>query len=514
MSGSPPSETAAPPAHRELIRGLGAFDATMIVAGSMIGSGIYIVSADIVQKVGSSGWLLLAWAITGVLTLAGALSYGELAAMMPRAGGQYVYLREAFSPLLGFLYGWAFFIVIQTGTIAAVAVAFARFLEVFVPAVSGSEYLVAPLHLGNYAVSLSTQQLIAILLIVFLTAVNTRGLETGKTIQNVFTVVKTASLLALVGLGLTIGFNPEAASRNFSDPWSCALAEPITSDGLSASTGAFGLLVAFCLAQVGSLFSADSWNNVTFTAGEVKDPRRTVPLALALGVGLVVTLYLLANVAYLVVLPIEEIRNAPQDRVGTAALRAMFGSSGERVMAAAIIVSTFGCNNGLVLSGARVYYAMARDGLFFRGAGELNPKHVPSRGLWLQGLWASLLVLPRTVSFDGNGNPAYGNLYSDLLDYVISTVLIFYILTVIGIFVLRWRRPDAERPYRALGYPFLQLLYIAGASTILAMLMLYQPQTTRPGLLLVLAGIPVYFLWRRGRGAVDSTRAEIGPENP
>ena len=468
MTDSLRTETAAPSTSRELIRGLGAFDATMIVAGSMIGSGIYIVSADIVRHVGSSGWLLLAWAVTGVLTLAGALSYGELAAMMPRAGGQYVYLREAFSPLFGFLYGWAFFIVIQTGTVAAVAVAFARFLEVFFPGISAGEYLIPPVRVGSYALSLSTQQLVAILLIVFLTAVNTRGLAIGKTIQNVFTVVKTASLLALVGLGLTIGFNADAAARNFADPWTPALADPIGPDGLSAAS-TFGLLVAFCLAQVGSLFSADSWNNVTFTAGEVKDPRRTVPLALGLGVGLVVTLYFLANVAYLVVLPIEQIRNAPQDRVGTAALRAMFGSSGELVMAAAIIVSTFGCNNGLVLSGARVYYAMARDGLFFRGAGELNRKHVPSRGLWLQGLWASLLVLPRTVSFDVNGNPAYGNLYSNLLDYVISTVLIFYILTVIGIFVLRWRRPVAERPYRAVGYPFLQILYIVGASTILAM---------------------------------------------
>jgi APA family basic amino acid/polyamine antiporter len=507
---SPPPETAAPPASRELIRGLGAFDATMIVAGSMIGSGIFIVSADIVRHVGSSGWLLLAWAVTGVITLAGALSYGELAAMMPRAGGQYVYLREAFSPLFGFLYGWAFFIVIQTGTIAAVAVAFARFLEVFFPHISAGEYLIAPVRVGSYALSLSTQQLAAILLIVFLSAVNTRGLEIGKTIQNVFTVAKTASLLALIGLGLTIGFNADAASRNFADPWTPALVESIGPGDLSAATGAFGLLVAFCLAQVGSLFSADSWNNVTFTAGEVKDPRRTVPLALGLGVGLVVTLYFLANVAYLVVLPIEAIRNAQQDRVGTAALSAMFGNSGGLVMAAAIIVSTFGCNNGLVLSGARVYYAMARDGLFFRGAGELNRCHVPSRGLWLQGLWASLLVLPRTVKADGT----YGNLYSDLLDYVISTVLIFYILTVIGIFVLRVRRPQAERPYRALGYPFLQVLYIAGASTILAMLMLYKPQMTRPGLILVLIGIPVYFLWRRGRGAVDATRVSTGPENP
>ena len=507
---SPPPETAAPPASRELIRGLGAFDATMIVAGSMIGSGIYIVSADIVRHVGSSGWLLLAWAITGVLTLAGALSYGELAAMMPRAGGQYVYLREAFSPLFGFLYGWAFFIVIQTGTIAAVAVAFARFLEVFIPGISEGEYLIAPLRVGSYAVSLSTQQLVAILLIVFLTAVNTRGLAVGKTIQNLFTVVKTASLLALIGLGLTIGFNADAAARNFADPWTPALADPIGPNGLSAATGAFGLLVAFCLAQVGSLFSADSWNNVTFTAGEVKDPRRTVPLALALGVGLVITLYFLANVAYLVVLPIEEIRNAPQDRVGTAALDAMFGSAGAKIMAAAIIVSTFGCNNGLVLSGARVYYAMARDGLFFRGAGELNRCHVPSRGLWLQGLWASLLVLPRTVKADGT----HGNLYSNLLDYVISTVLIFYILTVIGIFVLRAKRPDAERPYRAIGYPFVQVLYIAGASTILGMLMLYKPETSRPGLLLVLAGIPVYFLWRLGRSAVDATHVSTGPENP
>jgi APA family basic amino acid/polyamine antiporter len=499
---------------RELIRGLGLFDATMIVAGSMIGSGIYIVSADISRNVGTAGWLLLVWIVTGVLTLAGALSYGELAAMMPRAGGQYVYLREAFSPLLGFLYGWAFFLVIQTGTIAAVAVAFARFLEVFLPGISESRYLLAPVGIGSgYALSLSTQQLVAILLIVFLTAINTRGLVLGKTIQNVFTVAKTASLMALIGLGLTIGFDASAASRNFSDAWSAAGAAPIDG-GLSAATSAFGLLVAFCIAQVGSLFSSDSWNNVTFTAGEVKDPRRTVPLALALGVGLVISLYFLANVAYLVILPIEEIRNAPQDRVGTAALRTMFGGSGELIMAAAIIVSTFGCNNGLVLSGARVYYAMARDGLLFRGIGELNASHVPSRGLILQGVWACLLVLPRTVKIGSDGAPEYGNLYSDLLDYVISTVLIFYILTVAGIFVLRRTRPDAERPYRAIGYPYLQLLYIAGASTILAMLMIYKPQMTRPGLLLVLAGIPVYFLWRRGRGSEGGAAAAGGPETP
>jgi len=494
-----------------LIRGLGLFDATMIVAGSMIGSGIYIVPADIARLVGSAGWLLVVWLITGLLTVAAALSYSELAAMMPSAGGQYIFLRESFSPLWGFLYGWAFFLVIQTGTIAAVAVAFARFLGVLFPAISPTSWILAPINLsGGYAVSLSVQQLLAIGLIVLLTLVNSRGLELGKLIQNSFTLTKAVSLLALILLCALLGYNADAMSRNFGDAWTPAKASPIQPDLsffpiVSATSGPLGLFIALCVAQVGSLFSSDSWNSVTLTGGEVKEPKRNLPLALALGTGLVITLYILANVAYLMVLPIEQIQ-APEDRVGTAALEAVFGRTGGLLMAVAIVLSTFGCNNGLVLSGARVYYAMARDGLFFRAIATVNKKHVPARALWLQCAWASLLVLPRIRLRDaagkllmdpGTGFERYGNLYSSLLDYVIFSVLIFYALTIFGLFVLRRRRPDAERPCRAPGYPVVQALYIVAVTVILCVLLSYKTQTTWPGLLIVLTGIPVYFFWRR-----------------
>jgi APA family basic amino acid/polyamine antiporter len=497
---------------RDLVRGLGLFDSTMIVAGSMIGSGIYIVPADIARQVGSGGWLLVVWVITGLLTLAAALSYSELAAMMPRAGGQYIFLRESFSPLWGFLYGWAFFLVIQTGTIAAVAVAFARFVGVVFPRVSSSSWILAPVNLsGGYAVSLSVQQLLAIGLIVLLTWVNTRGLEVGKLIQNGFTLTKTLSLLGLVLLGAFLGSNADAIARNFTDAWTPVKASPIQPDLpffpiASAAGGPLGLLIALCVAQVGSLFSADSWNSVTLTGEEVKDPKRNLPLSLALGTWLVITLYILANVVYLLVLPIEKIQGAPEDRVGTAALEAIFGSTGEVIMAIAIILSTFGCNNGLVLAGARVYYAMARDGLFFRAIATVNRKHVPARALWLQCAWASFLVLPRTrlrnaagapLIDTGTGFELYGNLYSNLLDYVIFSVLIFYALTIFGLFVLRRRRPDAERPCRAPGYPVVQILYIVAVTAILCVLLIYRTQTTWPGLLIVLTGIPIYFLWRR-----------------
>ncbi len=477
----------------EFKRGLGLFDATMVVVGSMIGSGIFIVSADIARLVGSPAWLLAAWLVTGLLTLAAALSYGELAAMMPRAGGQYVYLREAFSPLWGFLYGWTLFLVIQTGTIAAVGVAFARFLGVLWPTIAEDHYLIAPVHLSTgYALSLSTAQVIAVALIALLTWTNTRGIDYGRIIQNVFTVAKTGALIALIGVGLALGWNADAVSANFGDLWTPRGQVDIVT-GLSAAT-AFGLFVGLCVAQTGSLFSSDAWNNITFTAGEVKDPRRNLPLALALGTGLVTALYLLANVAYLVTLPLAAIQQAPSDRVATATLDTIVPGLGATLMAAAILISTFGCNNGLILAGARAYYAMARDGLFFKRVGELNPAKVPAAGLVLQGLWSVLLVLPRTY------DPAtgrYGNLYGNLLDYVISAALIFYILTIAGIFRLRATRPDAERPYRAVGYPLVPALYIAGATTILLVLFAYRPATTWPGLVIVLLGVPVYYAWRK-----------------
>ena len=381
----------------EFKRGLGLFDATMVVVGSMIGSGIFIVSADIARLVGSPAWLLAAWVVTGVLTMTAALSYGELAAMMPRAGGQYVYLREAFSPLWGFLYGWTLFLVIQTGTIAAVGVAFARFLGVLWPAVAEDQYLIAPLHLTTgYAFSLSTAQLVAVLMIALLTWSNTRGIEYGRVVQNIFTVAKTGALVALIGVGLLLGWNAEAIAANFGDLWTPRNAVDVV-PGLSAATG-FGLFVALCVAQTGSLFSSDAWNNITFTAGEVKEPRRNLPLALALGTGIVTALYLAANLAYLVTLPLAAIQNAPADRVATATLEQIVPGLGAALMAAAILISTFGCNNGLILAGARAYYAMARDGLFFRRVGELNRARVPAAGLVLQGFWSVLLVLPRTFA--------------------------------------------------------------------------------------------------------------------
>jgi APA family basic amino acid/polyamine antiporter len=497
--------TEAPAKNENFIRGLGLLDSTMLVAGSMIGSGIFIVSADIARLVGSAGWLLVVWAVTGVLTIVAALSYGELAAMMPRAGGQYVYLREAYSPLWGFLYGWTLFLVIQTGTIAAVAVAFARFLGVFTDAVSPTRWIVPPIMLSQrYAVSLSTQQLVAIVIIFLLTIVNTRGLELGKLIQNVFTSAKTLSLMALIALGIFVGRNADALHANFANFWTPTAVSPITSDlpfigAVSAAGGALGMLIAICVGQVGSLFSSDAWNNITFTAGEVRDPRRNIPLSLLFGTALVITLYLLANVAYLCVLPLEKIQHAPDDRVGTAAMEVMFGGAGAGIMAVAIMISTFGCCNGLILAGARVYYAMAQDGLFFKATARLNSKHVPAIALVLQGIWTAVLVLPRTRSVDANGAVTYGNLYSNLLDYIIFAALIFYVLTIAGVFVLRRKRPDAERPYRALGYPVLPAVYMVGATVIMIVLLAYRAQTTWPGLVIVLSGVPVYFLWNKSR---------------
>src|SRR5213082_1536379 len=489
--------TLEPAADQKFVRGLGLLDSTMLVAGSMIGSGIFIVSADIARLVGSAGWLLVVWAVTGVLTIVAALTYGELAAMMPKAGGQYVYLREAYSPLWGFLYGWTLFLVIQTGTIAAVAVGFARYSGVLVPWVSESTYLIAPIRFGGYAFSLSTAQFVGLCMIALLTFMNTRGLKLGKLVQNVFTTAKTGALIGLIILGIIVGLKSGAGAENFSHFWTMRGTLQEVGPGLTAAV-AFGLFVGICVAQTNSLFSADAWNNITFTAGEVVNPRRNVPLSLALGTFLVIGLYLLANIAYLATLPFNAIQNAPSDRVASETANVIFPGAGATIMAVAIMISTFGCNNGLILAGARAYYAMARDGLFFRRVGELNKQHVPAWGLIIQGIWAGILVLPRTVKTDAAGAvTGYGNLYGNLLDYVISAALIFYILTIIGIFVLRRKRPDAERPYKAFGYPIVPALYIVGATVILVVLFMYQTATTWPGLIIVLTGVPIYFLWRK-----------------
>jgi APA family basic amino acid/polyamine antiporter len=498
---TPKQAVADPAIDTEFIRRLGLFDSTMIVVGSMIGSGIFLVSAEMARQLGSPGWLLVAWIVTGGLTIAAALSYGELAAMMPRAGGQYVYLREAFSPLLGFLYGWTLFMVIQTGTIAAVAVGFARYFGVLWPWISEDRYLIEPIFLSSrYAISLSTTQLVGVLLIVLLTWTNTRGLSYGKIIQNLFTVSKTGALFALIVLGLVLGWNASAVDVNFGNLWTPRNFTEIA-PGLAPTT-AFGLLVALCVSQTGSLFSADAWNNITFTAGEVKDPRRNVPLALALGTGLVMSLYVLANLAYLVSLPLEQIQQAPADRVATAALEVALPGIGTIFMAVAIMVSTFGCNNGLILAAARAYYAMARDGVFFRYAATLNAARVPARALVLQGIWSSVLILPRTY------DPAtgrYGNLYGDLLTYVMSTTLFFYVLTIAGLFVLRRTRPNADRPYRAFGYPFVPALYMLGTSLLVLVLFVYQPSATWPGFVIVLCGLPAYAYWQ-----AQSAKSKVG----
>jgi APA family basic amino acid/polyamine antiporter len=412
--------------------------------------------------------------------------------MMPRAGGQYVYLREAFSPLWGFLYGWTLFLVIQTGTIAAVSVGFARYFGALLPWIADDHYLIPPVHISaGYALSLSTTQIVGIAMIAFLTWTNTRGLEYGKIVQNVFTTAKTGALLGLIVVGLLLGWNHTAVADNFGNLWTARNPVEIV-PGLSALT-AFGLFVAVCVSQTGSLFSADAWNNITFTAGEVKDPRRNIPLSLALGTFIVIGLYLLANVAYLVTLPFDQVQHAPGDRVATATLNAIWPGLGPTIMAIGIMVSTFGCTNGLILAGARAYFAMSRDRLFFRSAGELNSAKVPAWGLVLQGLWAAFLVLPRTYD---PATRVYGNLYNNLLDYVISAALIFYILTIAGIFRLRQTRPAVDRPYRAIGYPVVPALYIIGAAAILLVLFIYRPATTWPGLAIVLLGVPVYFAWK------------------
>jgi basic amino acid/polyamine antiporter, APA family len=487
-TGSAPIDT--PPTH--FVRGLGLFDCLMVVVGAMIGSGIFIVPAEMARTIGSPGWLLVAWAFTGVLTIAAALSYGELASMMPEAGGMYVYLRQAFSPVCGFLYGWTLFTVIQTGTIAAVAVAFARFLGLLWPAISETHYLVPPIHVSSrYAVSLSTAQLMAIAVIALLTWTNSRGLAYGKIVQNLFTTAKLGALFGLIVLGFSLGWNRAAVQANFGDPWTPRNFNPVTV-GVTAAT-ALGLFIAICVSQSGSLFAADSWHDVTFAGGEVRNPRRTLPIALAAGTAIVILIYLLANAAYLVTLPFSAIQHAPSDRVATAMLDVIFPAWGSAAMAVAIMISAFGCVNSLVLAGPRVFFVMACDGLFFRRASKLNHARVPGWSLLIQGLWAAALVLPRTFSPIAR---QYGNLYSNLLDYVVSAALIFYIMTIAGVFRLRFLRPNAERPYRTFGYPIVPALYIIGASSVLLCLFVYRPATTWPGLAIVLIGIPIYWLTR------------------
>lgn len=492
------------------VRAIGLFDGTMIVVGSMIGSGIFIVAADISRQTGSAGGLLLTWIITGLLTISAALSYGELAALFPHAGGQYVYLREAYSPLWGFLYGWTLFLVIQTGTIAAVAVGFARYLGVLFPSISPTAWIIHPISLGSkYAISLSVQQLVGILMILFITFLNTLGVRLGKWIQNVFTSAKTLSLVGLIFLGIFVGKNAGAIAENFGHFWT--LHNPQTLEPganflksfvptVTAASGAFGLLVAYGVAQVGSLFSADAWNNIGFTAAEVKNPKRDVALSMAFGTIIVIALYCLANLAYLFTLPLVQIQSVPDDRVASAALNAIFGPVGAAIMAGAIIISTFGCNNGLILAGARVSYAMAKDGLFFRATGKLNNKGVPGSALIYQGIWIALLILMRTREVDSAGVVTYGNLYNDLLNYVVFAVLLFYSLTIAGIFSLRAKKPDLERPYRAFGYPVIPGLYIVAAAAIMFALLLYQTKTAGAGLVIVLLGVPVYLWLRRTSG--------------
>jgi basic amino acid/polyamine antiporter, APA family len=494
----------------KLVRGLGLLDASMIVVGSMIGSGIFITSAESSRLVGSPGWLLVAWALAGVLTITGALCCAELAAMWPRAGGQYVFLREAYGPSIGFLFGWSLFLIIQTGTIAAVAVAFANFTGVLTNSVSADNYIVAPHGFGGYAISLSTQQLLAVVMILFLTLTNTRGLKTGKLIQNTFTFTKTAALVGLIVVGLIFGWNHNSAAYT-SDWWNPLnngwklSASQLGFDAASGGLLGLALIMLLGRAMVGPLFAQSAWNNVTFTAGEVRDPGRNLPRALLIGCSLVVVLYLLANVAYIVTLPLAGIQNAPQNRVATATMEAIFGPRGTVIMAIAIMISTFGCNNGLILAGSRVYYAMSRDNLFFKGIGKVNSRHVPAIALITQGIWAAFLTLPRTVTTNPQtGAVTYGNVYTQLLEYIISADMVFYALMVGAVMVMRRKAPEIERPYRTLGYPIVPLVYIFLAVLFILDVAYLAPSTSGIGFLIVFTGIPIYFIWRRSAAAAST----------
>ncbi|MDT8070801.1 MAG: amino acid permease [Terriglobia bacterium] len=491
---------------------MGLTSATMLVMGSMIGSGIYIVSAEIAREVQSPALLIGAWVITGIMTIIGGLAYGELSAMMPKAGGQYIFLRESLGPLWGFLYGWTYFLVIQCGTIAAVGVAMGKFLGVFFPSIASEHWLtfhykmpailIGPMVFGNMDVGLNTQNLVAIVTIVLLSLVNVYGVKTGAFVQDVFTFAKTAALIGLIFLGYFLGRNAIALAANFGHNFwqNAGLGSLHTIPvGLAGTTATVGVFTILAVAQVGSLFSADAWNSVTFTAAEVKNPHRNLPLALAIGTGTVILLYIFANVIYLCALPLfgdphgttvlsRGIQYASEDRVATAVAQQMFGEIGASLIAIAILVSTFGCNNGLILSGARCYYAMARDGLFFKPVGKLHPKYkTPHISLAVQAGWACVLCLSGS--------------YGQLLDYTMFATVLFYILTLGGLFVLRRTRPDAPRPYKAFGYPYLPAIYILMAVFIDVVWLRYKPQYTWPGLIIVLLGIPVYFWWSRGAQA-------------
>ncbi len=530
MLGDAGSVSTAP----QFVQGMGLFSATAIVMGSMIGSGIFIVSAEMSRGLGSPALLIAAWLVTALMTIIGALSYGELAAMMPKAGGQYVYLREALGPLWGFLYGWTLFLVIQTGTIAAVGVAFGKFLGVFFPGVSASNWIwhighvpawhVGPMVLGNMDIGLNTANLAAIVVITLLTLLNTMGVKMGSAVQNVFTSAKVLALAAVVLVGL-VAKNATAIAANFGSGWHnfWAGAGWGTLHGVQVGVGGagnqsptvyVGLMTMVAVVQVGSLFSSDAWNNVTFTAGEIKNPKRNLPLSLAIGTGVVLLLYVLCNFVYLSVLPMvgdpaattivgRGIQFASEDRVATAVME-QAGSSigaagagfGAKLMAAVILISTFGCVNGLLMAGARVYYAMSRDGLFFKSVGKLSEgSKTPVNSLWVQWAWTCLLCLSGS--------------YGQLLDYVIFAVLVFYILTITGLFVLRRTRPEAVRPYRAFGYPVLPGLYIVMAGWICVVLLRYKPQYTWPGLIVVLLGVPVYLVWR-WQGMAVRGKADLG----
>jgi APA family basic amino acid/polyamine antiporter len=458
---------------------LSAFDATMIVAGSMIGSGIFIVSADITRNVGSAGWLVVVWLLTGFMTLTAALSYGELSAMFPKAGGQYVYLKESYNPLLGFLYGWSFFSVIQTGTIAAVGVAFSKFAGYFFPSLEMTD---ANILLQMGFLKIYPAQLLSIAIIVLLTYINTKGVQGGKMIQSTFTITKLASLFGLIGFGFLLASKASIWDANWANAWEM---KTIASDNSTTPIFGVAILGAIAASMVGSIFSSDAWNNVTFIAGEIKNPKRNIGLSLFLGTLIVTVIYISANLMYLSVLPLNEIANAPADRVAVAASNVIFGNIGTYVIAVMIMISTFGCNNGLILAGARVYYTMAKDGLFFKKAGTLNENAVPAWALWAQCIVAGLLCL--------------SGRYGDLLDMVSFIVVIFYILTIIGIFILRKKRPELDRPYKAFGYPVLPAIYILMGSCFCVLLIIYKPNFTWPGLIITLFGVPLYYLALRNQ---------------
>jgi APA family basic amino acid/polyamine antiporter len=471
----------------KFIKSLNLFDSAAIIMGSMIGSGIFIVSADIARNVGSPGWMLVVWAITGLMTVLAALSYGELASMLPHAGGIYVYLREGYSPLFGFLYGWTLFLVIQCGTVAAIAVAFAKFAGVLFPWISEQRFL---LTLGSFHVN--TTQFVAILLILFLTWINTRGIREGKYVQNLFTYTKVLIMVAFVVAGLLVGMKTDFSALISGDFWQ---ASRITDLETGSRVPIFGhtLVIAIAISMVGSIFAADAWYNVTYTSDEVINPRKTLPRSLFLGTLAVSVIYLLVNVVYVIALPVQGtpdgatvmekgIQFATSDRVATAAIDGIFGTAAEMIMAIVVVISTFGANNGIVLSGARVVYAMAQDGLFFKKVGVLNSRGVPAVSLIIQAVWAVLLCLSGT--------------FGQLLDYVTFAAIIFYVLTIGAVFMLRYKRPEVERPYKAFGYPIIPVIYIIACLVIIVALLIYKPLWTWPGLIILVSGVPVYYLWR------------------